>query len=301
MKRINSLRINEKKEIPILAFLWRWKVATTSAIYVRYYPVFKWAPFTAYQRMLKLKSKGLVEVKFSSSRNFPVWQLTRAGFLAIRDLLPLLSEEGFASEFPDHDLFVMAAHIGEWLPKGSVSDVIFFTEQELRRQSAETLFDWLPPTKVHRPDGYWYFPNTKPNSLLALEVEVNRKSFSDYMACGSFYNKYKAIDQVLWVIQSQSLAFKVVEAAHQNLADFRDIHNFVLFSTFREKGWQSKIFKGPSAGSTMHEFLNFQRLKQPESNPKANLKHAFVSQILDWRQCRFKSNTYETDAALSAW
>lgn len=291
MKRINASKLTREKELPILTFLWRWKVVTTAAIYIRFRPTYNWAPFTAYQRLLKLRSKGLVEAKLVNSRSFAVWTLTRSGFAAIRDELPILKEEGYASEAPEHDLYVLAAQFGDWLPKGTVDDVAFFTEQELRRQSAETLFPWLPPTTAHRPDGYWYFPNAKPNSLVSLEVEINRKAFADYVGYGNFYNRYKVIESVVWIVQSTSLANKIVEAAHGNLAEFRDVHNFVLLKDFLESGWQAPIFLGPAMRSTMGAFLNLQRLNQVETIPKPNTNRGLVSRILDIRHRRFDSAT----------
>lgn len=296
MKRITANRTNRQKEMPILVFLWRWKVATTSAVFIRFRPVYNWAPFTAYQRMLKLKSKGLVEAKAVRSGEYAIWTLTKAGFSVIRNELPLLKEEGYASEAPGHDLYVLAAQYGDWLPKGTVDDVAFFTEQELRRQAPETLFDWLPPTKAHRPDGYWYFPDAKPNSVIALEVELNRKAFTDYIGYGNFYNRYKVIESALWIAESASLARKITEAAHKNLAEFRDIHNFILFKDFLDQGWKAPIFLGPARGSLMGAFLNQQRLKQAESTQKETLKHALVSEILDERVCRFKTSTCAVSA-----
>lgn len=246
--------------------------------------------------MQKLKSKGYVEAKPVSSGKYAVWNLTRKGFAAIRDELPLLKEEGFASEAPEHDLYVLAAQFGDWLPRGTVDDVAFFTEQELRRQKSETLFSWLPPTTAHRPDGYWYFPKTKPNSLVSLEVEVNRKAFTDYVGYGNFYNRYKVIESVLWIIQSENLAHKIVEAAHGNLAEFRDIHNFVLFKDFLALGWKAPIFLGPASRSEMGEFLNKHRLNKAETTPKQNINGSLVLNVLDSRHRSFDSSTCAVSA-----
>jgi hypothetical protein len=290
MKNIRSNRIRPEKEFEILLFLWRWKVSTTSAIYIRFKPIYGWTAFTAYQRLLKLRKKGFIESKLINARTFAVWTLTRTGFMAIREKLPLLREDGFASEAPEHDVNVLAAQFGEWLPKGTVNDVAFFTEQELRRQTAESLFDWLPPLTMHRPDGYWYFPSAKPKSIVALEVEMNRKSFDAYKGVGNFYNKYKVIESTLWLVQSVSLARKIKEAAHGGLADFRDIHNFILFDEFIETGWSAKIFSGFANGSTMRAFLESHRLNQSETTPKPNINHGLVSLILDPRHRRFKTS-----------
>jgi hypothetical protein len=296
MKNMRSNKLRRDKEFEILLFLWRWKVSTTSAIYIRFRPTFSWTPFTAYQRLLKLSKKGYIEAKLTNTKTFAVWTLTRNGFAAIREGLPVLREEGFASEAPEHDIFVLAAQFGEWLPKGTVNDVAFFTEQELRRQAPDTLFDWIPPLTMHHPDGYWYFPSAKPKSLVALEVELNRKSFEDYKGVGNFYNKYKVIESTLWIVQSANLARKIVESAHGGLAEFRDIHNFVLFTEFAESGWSAKIFQGFALRSTMREFLETHRLNQAETIPKPTINHGLVSLILDPRHRRFKTSVCTTKA-----
>ena len=295
MKNIRSNRVRVAKDFEILLFLWRWKVSTTSAIYIRFRPTYHWTPFTAYQRLLKLSKKKLIEAKLIDARTFAVWTLTKNGFLAIREKLPLLREEGYASEAPEHDIHVLAAQFGEWLPKGTVNDVAFFTEQELRRQTPETLFDWIPPLTMHRPDGYWYFPNSKPKSLIALEVEINRKSFEAYKGLANFYNKYRVIESVLWIVQSASLARKIVESAHGGLIEYRDVHNFILFDDFIEQGWSAEIFSGFAKRSTMRLFLTEYRLNQVETKPKPNINHGLVSLILDPRHRRFKTSTCITN------
>jgi hypothetical protein len=154
----------------------------------------------------------------------------------------------------------------------------------------------MPSVKSHRPDGFWYFPKVKPKNLIALEVELNRKTYNDYINCTEFYNKHACIESVLWIVQNDSLAHKIQGAAKEKVVGHRDIHNFVRVIDFSELGWNAPIFMGPGDCSTMQDFLNKHRLNQGGSNPKASLNQNLVQRILDSRLQRFKSTTYPESA-----
>jgi hypothetical protein len=146
-------RILSPNEIQILKFIWKWKVVSTSAVYYRFLPLYKWAAATTYKRLLKLEKRNYISLKFIESPGYFLWSVTRLGLNSIIDELPPLREQGFESEAPRHDLLVLAAHYGNWLPTNTANDVAFFTEQELRRQDQETFLDWMPSVNSHRPDG----------------------------------------------------------------------------------------------------------------------------------------------------
>ena len=293
MKKLAHRPLKPKIEIPILLFLWRWKVATTSAIYLRFVPDFKWARFTSYTRMLRLKRKGFVDFKYSDNCSYQVWTLTHKGFKAISNKLPQLREEGYLSENIEHDVYVMAAQNGNWIARHSAADVKNITEQELRRYSIESLPNYVPNVLEHKPDGYWVFGRDVSRKIISLEVEVNRKSSEDYFSVGDFYNTSPQITSVIWIVQSQSLANKIVAAASQKLGLYRDIHNFILLTDFIELGWDAVIFYGRHAQLKMREFLNSQRVKQTGNEPETDRKHVSGLEILDSRVTRYKSNTCE--------
>lgn len=63
------------------------KVASTSAIFLRFEAEFKWREFTAYERLSILKKKGCLDTRSDASGSFRVWTLTAKGFKAIQHLL----------------------------------------------------------------------------------------------------------------------------------------------------------------------------------------------------------------------
>lgn len=287
-KRLFSISEDERS---ILYFIWRVKVASTAAIYLRFESDFKWRQFTAYERLLILKKKGCLDTRSDGSGDFRVWTLTTKGFKTIQHKLFALKEDGFGSESVTHDLFVLAAHYGDWLPKEAAPDVRFVTEQELRRIDDADLPKWARPLQMHKPDGAWYFPEAKIKMLYALEVELSRKRQIEYKALGAFYSEEKSISSVLWIVQSKGHARSIVEAFQSTSDAYRNIHNFVLLDEFKNSGWASKIFFGPSAGLSIHNYLAKARHGQGTTTPQPASCRGCVEKILNIHLKRFDSST----------
>lgn len=283
-----SLSDNEHS---ILHFLWRVKVASTSAIFLRFKPDFHWKEATAYKRLLILQRKKCIDTRSDGSGRVRVWSLTSKGFEAIRDKLLALKEEGYGTESIKHDLHVLAAHYGEWIPKGSAPDVRFVTEQELRRIDDADLPKWAKPLQQHKPDGVWYFPETKEKTLYALEVELSRKRQHEYEALGAFYSEETSISSVLWIVQGKANARSVVAMFKAASSNYRNIHNFVLLDDFRKLGWASEIFLGPNVGTSIHNFLEKARRHQTITTPSPSHHLVAAQKMLDFRLRRFDSNT----------
>ena len=193
--------------------------------------------------------------------------------------------------FFKHDLHVLAAHYGEWIPKGSAPDVRFVTEQELRRIDDADLPKWAKPLQQHKPDGVWYFPETKEKTLYALEVELSRKRQHEYETLGAFYSEEISISSVLWIVQGKANARSVVATFKAATSNYRDIHNFVLLDDFRKLGWASEIFLGPNAGTSIHNFLEKARRHQTITTPSPSHHLVAVQKMLDFRLRRFNSST----------
>lgn len=289
MTRNKIFVLHPDKELPILIFLWRVKVATTAAITLRFYPDFKWADFTAYQRMLKLKKKGCVEARSDETGHFKVWTLTARGFNVIKDELPGLKENGFLSENIRHDLYVLAAHYGDWIARYSADDVLFLTEQELRRFESSSLPAWAKPFQEHKPDGLWCFLSPNQNKVIALELEISRKKEEDYKRLVSFYSETGSVDSVIWIVKTAHLAQTIQNLYKSNIVHEKSTHSFILFDQFIKQGWMSEIFLGANASQTMSFFLNSCRLKQHQSSSKEKLKRALTQDILSKHLCRFNS------------
>jgi predicted transcriptional regulator len=107
------------KEFRIMKYIWRWKVATTAALTARFYPDYHWDTMTTYWKLWRLKKRGLVTIVQTNLAQEYVWALTTAGFKVLLPDMPSLKEKGFASENVAHDLMVQAAHLGDYLPRGS--------------------------------------------------------------------------------------------------------------------------------------------------------------------------------------
>lgn len=287
-KKFFSLSNDERS---ILHFLWRVKVASTSAIFLRFEKDFGWKEFTAYKRLLILRKKGCLDTRSDDSGSFRVWTLMAKGFKAIQPNLLTLKEEGYASESVAHDLHVLAAHYGEWITKGAAPDVRFVTEQELRRIDSNDLPKWAKPLQTHKPDGVWYFPESNAKNILALEVEISRKRASEYEALGAFYSEEKSINSVLWIVQSKGHASSIVVAFQATGNGYRDIHNFVLFDDFKKSGWASVIVFGPSAGSSIHNVLENARRNQAVTKSAPTHHQGYAEKMLNFHLKRFNSNT----------
>lgn len=296
MKSQKLLSLSQAVELPILQFLWRVKVASTSALFFRFEKEFSWREHTAYKRLLILRKKGCVDTKSDDSGTFKVWTLTTKGFRAIRSKLLALKEEGYASESVAHDLHVLAAHYGEWISKGEAQDVRFVTEQELRRIDNADLPAWARGLQSHKPDGIWYFPETSSKSLVALEVELSRKRQSEYEALGSFYSEEASVHSVLWIVQSKGHTNSMRFAFQAKTTAFRDIHNFVLIEDLKTSGWASQIFAGPNENQSIHNFLENMRRHRPVTTPSPTHLHGYAQKILDFRIKRFKSTSSASDA-----
>lgn len=286
--KIFSLSNDERA---ILQFLWRVKVASTSAIFLRFKGDFQWKECTAYKRLLILRKKGCLDRRSDSSGNFRVWTLTAKGFKAIQQNLLPLKEEGYGSESVSHDLHVLAVHYGEWIPKGAAPDVRFVTEQELRRIDETELPKWARSFQSHKPDGLWYFPESEGKTLLALEVEISRKKSHEYAVLGAFYSEEKSVSSVLWIVQSKSHASSIAAAFQTTANAYRDIHNFVLLDEIKKSGWASVICFGPNAGTSIHNFLEKARRHQSITAPSPTHQLVSVERMLDFRLRRFDSTT----------
>jgi hypothetical protein len=281
------------KDIPILKFIWWWKIASTAAITARFEMDYGWIPETVHWRLNRMKKRGYVAIQYVPASRGGVWTLTALGFKAIEPSLPKLRESGFATENVTHDLRVQAAHLGEWLPRGTTPDIRIFTEQELRRIDPSCYPEWVPTSALHRPDGYWNLPSATGRRVVALEVELSTKAFDDYRTIANFYAQEPAITSVLWYVASESLAAKIEKAATECPFGYRRIHQYIKLSDLESRGWGAQIFSGSCAGQNASAFLNQHRSLQAPCPPLAIPLHARTRSILDTTLFRVKSASSE--------
>lgn len=262
----------------ILEFLWRWKLATTRMIEMKFYPESK--GLAAYFRLWRLARAGIVAAKSDADYRHNYWVLTTAGFAAVKSELPPLIEEGFKSENLKHDFLVAAAHLGNWLvakPDG----VQLFSEQELRRVDPKSYPRWVPNSQIHRPDGYWHVSAGEKSKTLALELELSQKSLENYESVAQFYLEDTNVDQIIWIVKKPSFASSIHKRITDTISGRTNRHSFILLDDFLHSIWQSKVLIGKDAGNTMESILA-KVLQDPRKGP-CNLE------ILDTRKYQIKS------------
>ncbi|MCB0415385.1 MAG: replication-relaxation family protein [Bdellovibrionales bacterium] len=245
------LVINEHRDIPLLIYIWKWKIASTASLHYKFFKNLN--PTTTYNRLTRLKLKGFIQIKFDIDGRKPVWMLDKKGFKVIRHILPDLKEEGYKSENITHDLLCSAIHLGDFLLE-KPENVQIITEQQLRRYNLEDLPAWVPSKEIHRPDGYWHFEDGESGTTVALELERSRKSSTKIEKLVSFYSDFSRNFLVLWVLEGKGLQKRLIhnlEKASENSG----IHNIVQLKDFLNKGWQSKILYGPHQNMTIADFI----------------------------------------------
>lgn len=246
------MKLSNDRDIPILKFLWIWKVVSTNVIAAKFFPGMSLdAP---YLKLWRLEKGGYVEAIASTNGRGFVWTLTKKGFESGRPD-KLLEEEGFRSENIGHDIVVTAVHLGEWLvhqPAG----VELLSEQEMRRYDRQSLPDWLCDIGVHRPDGFWRIPIANGHRLVALEVELSQKRLDSYEDAARFYEEDADVDQVVWVVNGDTLLKRIDERVRKITDGEVGYHSFISFSDFQRCQWQSKILVGKDKGHTLHRILD---------------------------------------------
>ncbi len=273
-----NISLSMNRDIPILQFLWRWKLSTTAALSLKFFP--DKSPITAYKRLWTLKHRGFIQVRADSQYRKFVWMLDKKGYAAIKETLPVLRSDGYRSESIGHDLLVNAVHLGEWLTNAPTG-VGLFSEQQLRSYHFDHYPAWAPKTDLHRPDGYWKVPAATGNYAVALEVELTPKRNVQYEIVGSFYSRYPEILRALWIVPRQSMATNIHEQIAKALKGSPSIHDFVTFGQFQSKGWNARIEVGIDQGKTIANILG-NRLEHSS-------KHVSTNVLLDTRKTPHRS------------
>jgi hypothetical protein len=247
-----GLILSEDRDVPLLIFLWKWKLATTAALAARFYPPL--SPEGAYRRLWRLERMHMIREQMGESRRHATWALGPKGYLIARAYLPELREEGYKSEHVGHDLLASAVHLGDW-NLGEPSDVQLFSEQQLRRYSPQCYPPWVPTDEEHRPDGYWNLPHGAVRRTIALEVELSRQRPARYRAVAGFYSRNKNVIRVLWIAKSERSARAILRYLTEADSGASAFHDFALVDGFLAKGWGAQVVLGPDAETPMRNLL----------------------------------------------
>lgn len=234
----------------ILLSLWKWKLLSMAAIAEEFFGT----PYSdaAYKRMRSLRRKKLVERACLNNTEDFFWTLSAKGFDTIREFLPPMAEVGFRSESQRHDFIVSALHRGPWL--AAVPDgVRLISEQELRR--LEGPLEDIPPSDLHRPDGYTVISDGEQLSITALEVELSRKNISDYARVSSHYS-VDEVTRVLWLVPKNDDADWILDRIREFHPDRVPLHQFVTLSDFVADFWDARVSLGTELGRSIHELFD---------------------------------------------
>lgn len=282
-----------ERDVCLLHFLWKWKVFSTAGLAVKF---FDGSATWAYNRLNDLRKGGYVTCLHLSNRHkYRVWSLDKKGFNQVLWELPELKNEGYASEAVQHDLYVSALHLGDWLveiPKG----VELFTEQELRNNYPSNYPKWVPDIQRHRPDGLWHLPDQNGNVVFALEVELNVKERSLYGPIIRFYRDTDEIRRVIWLVSRSSHA-EALSSRFQEIAPEKcKRHEFIVLEDFLKMGWGAPILYGLEQGRTLRNVLSLGNDSDVVVQSNCNGSYHCTT-ILDARICPYKSTRYAKIAA----
>lgn len=277
------MNFNEEQ---VLLSLWRWKLLSTAALTELHFPAL--SSYTAYCNLRIMEQKNLVHlipVPGKKEKYSMLWALTIKGFREIQICLPDLKEAGYKSESVRHDRLVSAIHIGEWL-KGIPPNCELFSEQELRRLHVDQYPTWVPKVDFHRPDGYWLTKIGEQSAVIALEVELTRKSGFAYRGTGQFYSNRKNVFRVIWVVPTMGLATHIQKEIKAVIPEGYLVHNFILLSDFTQHGWNAKFILGEEQGFPMASLLGLDGLKLP--------KYIWSALLLDTKKSPHMSKSYSS-------
>lgn len=250
------------RDINILLFLWQWKVVSTSGLAVKFFPGSK--NHAAYVRLNALENNKYIKQAFVDWSCKFAWKLTKKGYTTIKGYLPEQTDKsrGYGGEFLHHDFLVSAFHIGNWI-KGKPVNTGLVSEQQLRRQTPGTLPSWVPKVDLHNTDGYWYIKNRMKDTVIALEVELTKKSPEKYKTWRTFYSTSTTIDHCVWVVRSRSIANYFLELMNSDSDTPEDMHQFLLAKDVNNYNWGAEIILGSKSGTIFSDFINDFTLNKP--------------------------------------
>jgi hypothetical protein len=226
------------RDSAILKFLWRWKLASTATVHEAIGS--DSTPYSTYKALERLESRKYVEAVMPIEHRFIAWQLTKTGFLAIRESLGGLCEEGYLSENPWHDRNVLAFHLGEW-SKYQLSQVSLFTEQEMRRRHKDYYPEWVPDLAGHRPDGLTQITAGDKSTVLAIEVELSAKRQELYSPVISAYSSSRKFERVIWLVGNATIKSQIVKGKTAAADSSVNYHVFVNHEEFMYQGWAAPV------------------------------------------------------------
>jgi hypothetical protein len=257
-------QLTSERDIAMMVFLWKWKVASPLLLMKKFFP--NASGHTAYKRLWTLHRGGFIDTVVDRTGTKFLWTLSKLGAQVAKEHFRVASvEDGFKSESPGHDLLVMALQLGD-LALSPDKKIVTFSEQQLRRYEPSDYPQFVPRKTIHRPDGYTYLANS--SQTIATEVELHVKSKSAYIQTEYMYATTN-VNQVLWLVPTQSAARSITSHLSQNHnGPSESKHSFILLQEFMTKGWGAKILSGKSQGQDIQTIMGTKPTNSLQTSPK---------------------------------
>ncbi len=245
------MKITFPRDAELFTLLWKHKILTTRAIWLG---AFQNASLkTCYERLVKLRKSNYIR-KISISDNGYAWSLSVNGFNILKLHLPEFKLPGYGSESPLHDLLVpIAAHSDFW--PNSPDNILFLTEEEIKRLPFESLPSWFPLDLIRRPDGIWNIKTRIGKNLVALEVETSLKAILKYETIARQYQDSDSISHVVWFVPTISFADSIYSSFKKRVGLVNFKHEFILLSDLVNIGWNAQIRFGSGRFSKLSDLL----------------------------------------------
>ncbi|MCX6125603.1 MAG: hypothetical protein NTV34_12790, partial [Proteobacteria bacterium] len=131
------------------------------------------------------------------------------------------------------------------------------SEQQLRRYHVDSLPNWAPTSKLHRPDGYWF--RTRENAeprLVAFEVELSAKINETYQSVARFYGRNPNIGHIVWVCDNKSFAKRLFENLKKGETCASETHSVFLLGDIEASGWAAVATFGAQTGESLRILLD---------------------------------------------
>lgn len=179
------------------------------------------------------------------------YNLSSDRFSLLKSYLPELKVDSFKSESPTHDLLFNLHQQGELL-FNPIDGLKSISGQLIRLYVEHSLPEWVPMSDMHKPDGYWKFPD---NQVVALEVDTSIKSYSSLAKVMYHYGQCPNISRVVWLVKSLSYERKILQHKQKELFNNGEKHNIIFLADFIKILWQAKRVLGPKQDLTLSRFV----------------------------------------------
>jgi hypothetical protein len=281
-----KVQLNPHRDIPLLQFLWLWKVCSTVALAKRFFPDASLR--TACNRIMKIHLAGYIDPISDRCGAKRVWRLTKSGFNIIRNDLPRLRNERYKSEHLTQDILASAILVGEFL-EDSPANIDTISQQQLRCYELSEFPQWLPSGLDETIDGFWYIKSVPTPKLIALKIEPASKSQIQYQESLGALSFQEKISDVLWFVRSSWDAGQVQKAEVSYFGTNQNNHSYFVINDFIKDGWDSKAILGKRQGLSISDLMS----GNPQASPTQSQVTRHYLHFFNFQKSHHKSEIWK--------